>query len=41
MSYAFNNKLNDVAQACHYSFNGENANSTQYNYYLTSRAEQP
>jgi len=41
VSYAVNNELNDVAQACDHSYNGESANSTQHNYYLTSSKGQP
>lgn len=41
LSYAVNNELNDVAQACDHSYNRESANSTQDNYYLTSSNAQP
>lgn len=41
VSYAVNNELNDVAQACDNSYNGSSANSTQHNYYLTSSKAQP
>ena len=41
LSYAVNNELTDVAQACDHSYNGSSANSTQNNYYLTSSQGQP
>ena len=41
VSYAVNNELNDVAQACDHSYNGQSSNSTQQNYYLTSSQGQP
>lgn len=41
VSYAVNHELNDVAQACDNSYNGNSANSTQHNYYLTSSTAQP
>jgi len=41
LSYAVNNELNDVAQACDHSYNGSSAISTQNNYYLTSSQGQP
>jgi len=41
VSYAVNNELNDVAQACDHSYNGQSADSTQQDYYLTSSAGQP
>ena len=41
LSYAVNNELNDVAQACDQSYNGSSADSTQNNYYLTSSQGQP
>ena len=41
VSYAVNNELNDVAQACDHSYNGQSADSTQQDYYLTSSTGQP
>ncbi len=41
LSYAVNNELNDVAQACDQSYNGNSAGTTQNNYYLTSSQGQP
>ncbi|MEJ7591142.1 MAG: hypothetical protein WKF77_06300 [Planctomycetaceae bacterium] len=41
LSYAVNNELNDVAQACDNSSNGKSSKSTQQNYYLTSSEGQP
>ncbi len=41
LSYAVNNELNDVAQACDNSYNGQSAYSTQNNYQLTSSQGQP
>ena len=41
LSFAVNNELNDVAQACDESYNGRNADSTRNNYYLTSSQGQP
>ena len=41
LSYAVNNELNDVAQACDHSYNGNSAGTTQNNYYLTSSQGQP
>ncbi len=41
LSYAVNNELNDVAQACDHSYNGFSAGTTQNDYYLTSSQGQP
>jgi len=41
LSFAVNNELNDVAQACDHSYNGTSADSTQNDYYLTSSRGQP
>jgi hypothetical protein len=41
LSYAVNNELNDVAQACDQAYNGNSAGTTQNNYYLTSSQGQP
>jgi hypothetical protein len=41
VSYAVNNELNDVAQACDHSYNGPGANGTQDNYNLTSSNGEP
>ena len=41
LSYAVNNELNDVAQACDHSYNGGSAGNTQQNYYLTSSEGKP
>lgn len=41
LSYAVNNELNDVAQACDHSYNGYSTGTTQNNYYLTSSEGRP
>lgn len=41
VSYAVNNELNDVAQACDHSYNGRSANSARHNYDLASSKGQP